>query len=78
MQREYGLDLADAEVLERISWRKLTVLIAGLTADSTLSLVLRQRRSSGDVVADQVIDTEAEANLFWKRRAGAGIAGGKH
>lgn len=78
MQRDYGLDLSSPAVLDRMTWRRLNVLVTGLAPTSTLAAVLRDRRSSGDIVADQVIDSEAEANLFWRRRAGKAIAGGKH
>lgn len=75
MQAQYGLDLADAEVLERISWRKLQVLVAGLVSDSALMHVLRQRRRIGDVVVDSTVDNESEAREFWRRRAAKYLAG---
>lgn len=78
MQREYGLDLADQEVLDRVSWRKLQLLVAHLGADSALMLTLRRRRQLGDVAADQVITDPNAADAFWKRRAGKQIAGGAH
>lgn len=78
MQAQYGLDLADAETLDRITFRKLKVLVRGLGSDSSLMHELRRRRASGDTVADQVIETEAEADQFWRRRAGRAVAGGTH
>ncbi len=77
MQREYGLDLSDRETLDRLSWRRLNVLLAHLSVDSAMGVTLRRRQSQGDVEAD-VIDDPAAADAFWRRRAGKLIAGGKH
>lgn len=78
MQAQYGLDLADAEVLERLSWRKLQVLVAGLGPDSALMATLRHRRRVGDVVADEVLESDAEADEFWRSRAPKHLRGGVH
>lgn len=76
MQAQYGLDLADDEVLARLTWRKLNVLVGGLGPDTALAIELGRRRKSGDVVPDQVLETDDAADAFWRRRAA--IGGGPH
>jgi hypothetical protein len=78
MQAHYDLDLADEETLERISWRRLNVLVAGLPPDSATMAVLRQRRRVGDVVADEILESDAEADEFWRQRAPKHLRGGVH
>lgn len=78
MQAQYGLDLADAETLDRLSWRKVTILVAGLGPDTALMAVLRQRRKDGDVTADEVVDSDTAADEFWRRRAPRHMRGGVH
>ncbi len=74
MQAQYGLNLRDAETLERTSWHRLNVLVAGLEADTVLVAEMTRRRKSGDVVPDQVLESDAEADQFWRRRAAAFLA----
>ena len=78
MHATYGLDLSEPGLLDRLSWRWLRARVAALPADSALATVLRARRKSGDVMPDQVMETDAEADDFWRRRAARHLRGGVH
>lgn len=78
MHAHYGLDLSLPGVLDRVSWRWFRVRVAALPADSALASELRRRQKAGDVVPDEVMETDAETDDFWRRRAGRHLRGGTH
>lgn len=78
MHAHYGLDLSAPGILDRISWRWLRVRVAALPADSALASVLRARRKAGDVIPDEILESDADADQFWRRRAGKRLRGEVH
>lgn len=68
--REYGLDLADPEVVDRTTWRRLNVLVAGLSSDSLLATTLRRRAEDGDIGPTDVIESEEDVNAWLVSRFG--------
>lgn len=78
MHAQYGLDLSVPGALDGISWRWLNVRVAALGSDTALMSALRQRRRVGDVVADEVLESDSEADEFWRQRAPKHLRGGVH
>lgn len=75
MHAVYGVDLSIPGAIDRVTWRWLSSRVAALPADSAVANLLRARRKAGDVVADQVLETDGEADDFWRRRASRHLRG---
>lgn len=79
MQREYGLDLSDQQVLERISWRRLKLLVGALGPDSALVATARRRRTMGDTDTVEQVESQEQIDAWLRRRFGdAALDSGPH
>lgn len=78
MHAHFGIDLSEPGALDRVTWRWLRARVAALPSDSALAAVLRERRRTGDLVPDQVLDSDEAADLFWRQRAPKHLRGGVH